>query len=136
MRIIGALVVAIAVVACGGPDTVSAPEPVETTDMTDDDNVVRDAGADGQVINGCRIGPTAECPGANLSGADLSGANLEYANLYGATLQGADLRHASLGQANLGDADLSGTKLQGADLGAASLSGTNFEGCSGHWRCE
>lgn len=42
------------------------------------------------VVNGCRIAPKTQCPGADLRHADLKAANLA-----GANLTGADLRRAA-----------------------------------------
>jgi uncharacterized protein YjbI with pentapeptide repeats len=63
------------------------------------------------VINGCTIGPKAQCAGADLRHADLKNANLNGADLKGANLARADLRHA----------DLRGARLDGANLGGALL---------------
>ena len=52
----------------------------------EDDGVVRSAGGDVKVINGCRIEPSALCPLVNLTGVDLAAADLT----------GADLRDAQV----------------------------------------
>ena len=78
-----------------------------------------------RVINGCRIEPRTECPGADLRGADLSkerldGANLSRANLSLTWLIGANLSYAKLYYTNLRDANLSGANLTGASLTGAT----------------
>jgi uncharacterized protein YjbI with pentapeptide repeats len=98
-------------------------------------------------INGCKIQPDTQCPGADLSGADLgaitskghpgrllaklsggnfSGANFEDAymariDLSGADLTNANLKRANLYQATLFEADLSGADLTGVDLSFADM---------------
>jgi len=42
----------------------------------------------GTVINGCTIGPRAQCVGANLTGANLTGADLYFVNLNGVISSG------------------------------------------------
>jgi len=74
-----------------------------------------------QVINGCRIEPQTQCPGANLAGASLAGANLAGANLVIANLAGANLTGA-----NLESARLEGAYIAGADLSDALLGGATW----------
>ena len=127
------------VAACGGSSE-TAPEPDVEVEAVDG-GVVREAGGDVRVNDGCRIEPRTQCPGANLSRtnlegvflieADLSGANLRGSLLTGADLSAANLSGAILWGANLSDADLSnanltGADLTGADLRRAGLSGTQF----------
>jgi hypothetical protein len=75
-----AVVAAMTLVACGSDDA-TVGEPVVEVDGTDDDGVMRLAGGDVKVINGCRIEPNTQCPRADLSGANLAGAELRGANL-------------------------------------------------------
>lgn len=95
-----------------------------------------DSVAEGTVINGCAIGPYADCEGVDLSGQDLSGANLfrgllpranfARANLSGAKLPYANLSGANLSQANLIDAQLPYANLSGANLSWAFMLGTSL----------
>lgn len=95
------------------------------------------------VINGCTIGPKAQCAGVDLRHAELKNANLNGADLTGANLARADLRHADLRGARLDGANLSGAQLQiafmqglkaknasfiGANLDHARMSGADFTG--------
>ncbi len=50
----------------------------------------------GLIINGCNIGPDAQCPGADLHGANLAGADLHGANLAGANLAGVDVNSSGI----------------------------------------
>ncbi len=72
MKRIGALAVAaaMALVACGSDDA-AVEEPAVEVDEADDDGVMRLAGGDVKVVNGCRIEPKTRCRGADLSGTDL-----------------------------------------------------------------
>ena len=131
MKRFGALTVAVAmtVVACGGSDETVAEREVEVAAV--DDGVVREASDDVPVVNGCRIEPQTQCPGANLSGANLFGANLRDANLSGAKLnraflEGANLEGANLSRAEVVWADLSGANLRRANLRGANLTWTNL----------
>ena len=137
--------------ACGGSsgDTEADTESDTESGATDEaDAVVRDAGWDGIVINGCPIEPNAQCPGAdlskvnlgeaNLSGANLAGANLSGSSLMTTNLSGADLTGARLGEsflwqanlatANLTNANLTDAVLDQANLNDADLMGANLTG--------
>jgi hypothetical protein len=57
------------------------------------------------VVNGCTIGPKAQCANVDLRFQDLRNADLSGANLRGAKLSRADLRHANLNGADLSDAE-------------------------------
>ncbi len=86
---------------------------------------------DRTIVNGCRLGPDAECPEVNLAGEilfaeDLAGADLQGADLFYSVLTLSDLTAADLSGANLRLADLSSSDLSGADLTAADLSGANL----------
>ena len=64
--------------------------------------MVREAGADVQVITECRIGPCSRCLGADLSGAnpagtDLSGVNLTSARFCDTTIPDARVRNDHCG---------------------------------------
>ncbi len=98
---------------------------------------------DRTIVNGCRLGPDADCPQVNLggeilfaedlAGADLQGADLFYSvltlsDLTTANLSGANLRLADLGSADLSDADLTGANLSGANLFGARLVGADLTG--------
>jgi hypothetical protein len=100
----------------------------------------------GMRLDGCRIRPHTQCPGAelseaavsygvsatgvaNLHGADLAGADLRSLDLSGVDLREADLAHADLTLANLSGADLAGANLSGANLfGAIWISTTCPDG--------
>ncbi len=129
MRRISALAVvaAVTLVACGSDDA-TVNEPAVEVDEAEDDAVMRLAGSDVKVINGCRIEPNTRCPRADLSGADLRNADLSGAVLTAANLQNAELDSAELRDAILWAADLSGANLSGADLSAADLSAANLRG--------
>ena len=77
---------AVGPLALGGCSSVASGEPVVP---------------EGTVVNGCAIGPNAQCKGAKLAGADLHDANLSGANLEGADLSGANLMSSNLTNANL-----------------------------------
>lgn len=102
-----------------------------------------EARPDPWVINGCTIGPKAQCAGADLRHADLKNADLNGADLTGANLARADLRHADLRGARLDKANLGGALLQiaflqglkardatfiGANLDHARMAGADFSG--------
>ena len=146
MKRVSALAVVAAAVclsACGSHDS-TVGEPVIEVDEAEDDGAFRLAGGDVRVVNGCRIEPNAQCPGANLTGAflwasDLSGANLSGANLSFTNLSGADLRRADLWRANLRfadlrDANLTRANLSGTDLWRANLTRADLS-CLGHSIC-
>lgn len=99
-------------------------------------------------INGCKIQPDTQCPGADLSSADLgaitskghpgrlpaklsggnfSGANFEGAYMARIDLSGADLSNANLKGANLYQAALFEADLSGADLTDVDLSFTDMD---------
>ena len=123
MKRIGVLAIAVAmtVAACGGSDDTVVEPDVEVEAV--DGGVVREAGGDVQVIDGCRIEPRTQCQGAYLRAADLRGANLSGADLRRANLGDADLSGAILGDADLSSANLWGADLTGADLSWADLTG-------------
>ncbi len=131
MKRIGALAVvaAMALVACGSDDA-TVNEPAVEVDDAGDDDVMRLAGSEVKVINGCRIEPGTQCPRADLRRADLTGADLVYAYLSGADLTGANLWGANLSGANLRGANLRGVNLPYADLSGADLSGVNLSNAS------
>ena len=84
------------------------------------------------IINGCTIGPKADCPNADLRFSDLRGANLNGANLAGAKFDRSDLRYADLRGAKVAGADFGGADLrlvfmQGAKAQRASFVGANLE---------
>lgn len=110
------------VAACGGSDDTGAEPDVEVEAVGN--GVVREAGADFQVVNGCRIGPYTRCPGAYLPSANLSGADLRNADLSGANLSGSNLSYADLSGANLRRANLSGANLSDAELSGARFCNT------------
>jgi hypothetical protein len=76
---------------------------------------------------GCRLGPDAQCAGANLEGRDMRGANLRRANLKGAKLRGANLAGADLGGADLTEADMRFVNMGGVALFGTKLSGANLK---------
>ena len=80
----------------------------------------------GTVINGCTIGPGAQCPGANLTDAWSYFASFNRANLSGVNLTGA-----YLGYTDLSRADLTNANLTNADLTRANLTGVISSGISG-----
>jgi hypothetical protein len=133
-----AVVAAMTLVACGSDDA-TVNEPAVEVNEADDDGVMRLAGDDVKVINGCRIEPNTVCLSANLAGADLSAANLWRADLVFANLEEANLRDANLWRADLRGANLSGADLVGANLEEANLSGADLRGadlrCTGHPVC-
>lgn len=105
--------------------TDAGPQPAAAQNGT-----VGGGAAAAKVVNGCRIGPGAQCPGADLRGANLSDADLSGANLDGADLSGAILDRTHLEGASLRSARLSGAKLHSylskADLRDANLAGANL----------
>jgi uncharacterized protein YjbI with pentapeptide repeats len=90
------------------------------------------AGAEPEVINGCKIEPATNCSYAKLEHARLQGASLEDASFHGAVLAAADLRGARLQRVdfqvgNLSHADLRGADLEGAHLFANDLRGAQLQ---------
>ncbi len=81
----------------------------------------------GTVINGCTIGPRAQCVGANLTGANLTGADLSRANLNSAILTDT----FATSYATLSGASLIGANLTGADLYFVNLNGVISSGITG-----
>jgi hypothetical protein len=82
----------------------------------------------GSVLEGCTIGPDAECTGADLSRSNLSGADLRGARLTDVDLTGSDLTHVNLSSAwlvrvTLDNADLTGAKLTGATVMSPQFDG-------------
>ena len=75
----------------------------------------------GTLVNGCDIGPAAQCPGSNLAGEDLTGTDLTGADLHDAKLTGANLTGADLGGANLANAEITGANLTDTNLADATL---------------
>lgn len=90
----------------------------------DDSGATTDRSATAAVIDGCEVGPGADCTGADLSGAQLTGVNLAGANLTEANLSDADLTDADLAGADLTRANLTGATLDGTDLNGAVRCGT------------
>lgn len=80
----------------------------------------------GATVNGCVIGPNANCEGKDLVAVDLHDADLSGANLAGADLSYANLMGANLTNANLDGARLWFSVLQSADLNGASVTRANF----------
>ena len=108
-------------------------------------------------VQGCAVGPNAECPGASFDGQDFSeipsvqgggsrgreaadfseaileGASFVGSNLEGVFFEGADVRGVNFQDANLRgasfyQADLSGSDFTGADLENADLEDAKLEG--------
>lgn len=127
MRRFGALTVAVVMVVagCSGSEE-TAPESIEVVEIIEDDGAFRLADGDGQVINGCRIGPGTACFGANLAEANLAAVNLAESRLVGTSLWGADLKTASLSQASLVWVNLAFANLEGANLTDADLRWANL----------
>jgi len=85
------------------------------------------AGADGVlVINGCRIEPETQCPGADLRHADLSGQNLFRANFRGALLSRAKFNDANVKFANFDGADLTGASFEAAFMQGSTARGADM----------
>ena len=91
-----------------------APNPARAYEMIEN----HEDRPDPWIINGCKIGPKAECPNADLRFSDLRGANLSGSNLANAKFDRSDLRYA----------DLRGAKLAGADFGGADLRNIFMQG--------
>ena len=89
-----------------------------------------------QVISGCPITASAQCPnwnvpaGSDLTGIDLAGADLASAQLGFVTLNRANLSGANLAGANLstngGNSAPTYTSLQGTNLSKANLTGADL----------
>jgi uncharacterized protein YjbI with pentapeptide repeats len=88
-------------------------------------------------INGCKIQPDTQCPGADLSGADLGAitskghpgrlpAKLSGGNFSGANFEGAYMARIDLSGADLSNANFRGANLYQATLFEANLSGANL----------
>lgn len=129
MKRIGLLTIAVAVTvaACGGSDDVVVEPDLEVA-AVDEEGLVREAGGDVRVINGCRIESKMHCIGVDLSGVDLSGLDLQMATLTRAVLRNVNFREADLRNADLNGAVLTGADLSGADLRFSVLRNANLSG--------
>jgi len=89
-------------------------------------------------INGCRIEPDTQCPGADLANADLGAitagghhvarraADLSGGNFRGANFEGAYMARAELAGADLSNANFRGTNLHQSSLYEANMSGADL----------
>lgn len=153
--LIAAAVLGIALAACSGPAATSpqqtgggqptestptsGPQPVATRSR---ERALRYEEATPPPveaeINGCKIEPDTQCPGADLAGADLGtitagshhvarfAAQLTRGNFRGATFEGAYLAGTRLSGADLSNANLRGADLYGAELFEADLTGADL----------
>ena len=135
----------VAILSCTGEPGSSSTELTVVPSITPVPTVPKD-------VQGCAVGPDAECPGASFDGqdfsaipsvqgggsrgreaADFSGSTLEGAsfvgsNLEGVFFEGANLRGVDFKDANLRGVDFKDANLRGASFYQADLSGSDLTG--------
>ena len=123
----------VAILSCTGEPGSSSTQMTVVPSITPVPTVPKD-------VQGCAVGPNAECPGASFDGQDFSeipsvqgggsrgreAADFSGSTLEGASFVGSNLEGVFFEGANLRDVDFQDANLRGASFYQADLSGSDF----------